>query len=67
MKRLENYYLAIERRLDAESPWVEIMRFEDNKSVEQVRAIMERLEPVLPTAEHRIVETRVERTKTVID
>jgi hypothetical protein len=59
-------HLSIERRLDSESPWTEHMRLPDDTSVEYGRILMSRLEPVLPTAEHRLVYTRVETMREVL-
>lgn len=60
-------YLSIERRLDANSEWAEMLRLPGTTSVDYGRVVMGRIEPVLPTAEHRLVWTKIVTTREVVD
>lgn len=59
-------YVSTERRLDADSEWVEIVRYPEDMSIEMARNHMNRIEPVIPTAEHRLTYTRIETVKEVV-
>jgi hypothetical protein len=66
MTKQTAYFLSVERRLHSFDDWKEMLRFPENTSVDYALIQMGRLVPIVPTAEHRLVETRVTTTKEVL-